>query len=302
MATAWAYEGADTMKRTFLMGKVPMPDEQFALYLADEHLPLSVSCHTFIRGDVFLPEAGTRKSYIENEAYAYEEVIHDGAIVTSNTSLPSPDTAIIGRLNNYLKQTSSLADSVRIDGLPGTGNQLVVANRVITVTAEAKLDNVLLFAPHIRFEPGFHGRLQAFARDSLVVGSDCTFEYPSALGLITIPADSLIIEFQPYLRMDSASVLNGVVFTYFPGSELLAKLVLAKETTVHGQVYADGLLELQGRVDGTTLCRRFILQTPSSLYDNFILGGIMDVTAQSPHYAGSPLFYKGRQRRIALWQ
>jgi len=95
-------------------------------------------------------------------------------------------------------------------------------------------------------------------------------------------------------------MVNGIVFTYFPGSAyLLAKLVLAKEATVHGQVYADGLLELRGRVNGMTLCRRFTLQTASSLYDNFILGGVMDVTALSPHYAGSPLVLSGRQGKVA---
>ena len=300
MATAWAYEGTDTLQRTFLMGKVPTPSEQFTLYLADEHLPLSVSGKTFIRGDVFLPEAGTRKSYIENEAYAYEEVVHDGTIYNSADTLPGIDTAMVGWMNNYLLQTNNVADSLTIDVLFSGGDTIVVANQMITVTAEAKLDNALLFAPHIRFEPGFRGRIQAFARDSLVVGGDCRFDYPSALGLIHIPKDSLFTEFQPYLRIDSASVLNGIVFIYFPGSDqLLAKLVLAKETTVHGQVYADGLLELRGRVNGTTLCRRFTLQTSSSLYDNFILGGVMDVTARSPHYAGSPLFYKGRQSKIA---
>lgn len=302
LATAWAYEGADTIQCTFLMGKVLTPREQFTLHLADEHLPLSLSGRTFIKGDVFLPGAGTRKSYIENEAYAYDEEIHDGTIYNSADTLPGIDTSIINRLYKYLQPHGNTADSVTIDSLSTNGSLLVAANHMITVRADAKLDNVLLFSPHIRFEPGFGGRLQAFARDSIVVGSGCRFDYPSALGLINIPKDSILVEFQPYIQLDSASMINGVVFTYFPGSELLlAKLVLAKETTVHGQVYADGLLELRGRVNGTTVCRRFTLQTPSSLYDNFILGGVMDFTALSRHYAGSPLLNRGRQGRVAMY-
>src|SRR3546814_16281849 len=36
MATAWAYEGTDTLQRTFLMGKVTTPREQFHL-ISEEH-------------------------------------------------------------------------------------------------------------------------------------------------------------------------------------------------------------------------------------------------------------------------
>ena len=301
MATVWAYEQNDTLRHTFLMGKATHPDEQFTLYLADEHLPLSLSGHTFIRGDVFLPEAGIRKSYIENEAYAFEETLHDGKILHSSTSLPTPDTALVSYLSKSLKPAAYVADSVAIGAHTVLSSSVVRANHAITVAADANLNDILLFAPYIRFESGFHGRLQAFASDSLIVGSSCRFDYPSALGLIHPPTDSLFSEFSPLVRVDSASTLNGTIFTYAPSrDELLARITLAKETVIHGQVYADGLLELRGKIHGTTWCRRFTLQTPSSLYDNFILDGVMDVTIRSSHYAGSPLFNTARMRKVAL--
>ncbi len=332
VATAWAYEGPDTLQYTFLKGKVPTPDERFALYLADEQRPLSLSGQTRIQGDAFLPEAGIRKSYIENEAYAYEEVVHGGSMQVSNATLPEMDGKIIAQLWDYLQPVDSAAwtanavnwfensmtdpltrlftndysilhgpDTVVIDRQTLSGHVIIIADQTMIITANAKLDNVLLFAPCIRFEQGFRGRLQAFARDSLTVGRDCRFDYPSALGLVNIPTDSLFLEFQPIMRIDSASVVNGLVFSHFPGGDqLLAKVVIGKEVVVHGQVYADGLLELQGQVSGMTLCRRFTLQTSSSLYENFILNGVMDITALSPHYVGSPLLLKGRLGRVAL--
>ncbi|WP_090603082.1 hypothetical protein [Parapedobacter koreensis] len=330
---AYAYDTRDTLANAFLMGRILTATERYALFLADEYRPLSISGKTRIHGDAFLPEAGIRKAYIENQAYASEEVIYDGAIRHSTTELPALNSAILGRLAPYLQHddttewkraaedwygmdaSDSLAqlfantprllysrDSITIRGMPITGQVLLVADSLISVSADAVLDNVLLFAPHIRFADGFSGRLQAFARDSLVVGRGCAFAYPSVLGLVNIPKDSLIHEFQPMITIDSASVVNGLVFSHFPGSEqLLANIKLAKETTVNGQVYADGLLELRGTVKGITLCRRFTLQTPSSLYENFVLGGVMDYTRLSPHYAGSPLLNTGRQGKVLEW-
>ncbi|SFC23429.1 hypothetical protein SAMN05421747_106192 [Parapedobacter composti] len=327
---ARAFEGHDTLSHVFLMGKALTPGERYALYLADEHRPLSLSGKTRIQGDAFLPEAGIRKAYIENQAYAYEEVIHGGTMRHSTTSLPPLDAAVLERLTRYLLPESAaewrgdaldwlvLGDTLTqpffarplllhsIDSMTVTmslaGNIVLVADSAITVTADAALDQVLLFAPSIRFADNFRGRVQAFARDSIIVGRDCAFGYPSALGVVHIPKDSLVFEFQPLLRIDSASVVHGLVFSHFPGSDqYFAKVALAEGAVVKGQVYADGLLELQGAVHGVTLCRRFTLQTPSSLYENFVLGGVMDETRLSPYYTGSALLNTGRLSNVLAW-
>lgn len=330
---ACAFEQNDSLQRAFLIGRVPEDDERYALYLADEYRPLSISGDTRIRGNAYLPEAGIRKAYIENRAYTSEDVIYDGKILHSTPTLPQSNAAIITRLLPYLQPSDSSSwqqdakdwlseyakdlisapfagpslllqaqDSIAVDGQVVRGQVLLVSNKSITVTASATLDNVLLFAPSIRFEEGFRGRVQAFARDSLLVGSDCEFRYPSALGLVNIPEDSIVYEFQPFIRIDGASVVNGLVFSYYPGSEeLLAMIGIAPDATVNGQVYADGLLELQGAVFGMTACRRFTLQTPSSLYENFVLDGVMDYTRLSPHYGGSPLLNAGRLGNILNW-
>ncbi|MFC3197337.1 hypothetical protein ACFOET_06910 [Parapedobacter deserti] len=329
----YTYEQRDTLSSTFLIGRVLTDSERYALYLADENRPLSISGETRIQGDAFLPEAGIRKSYIENQAYAYDEVIHGGTMRHSGANLPALNSAIIERLAKYLQPASEAEwvisardwfvatagdslhqpfhdrplvlhglDSITVSGLSITGQIIIVADRAVTVAADALLDNILLFAPAIRFADGFKGRLQAFARDSLVVGRECTFGFPSILGLVNIPKDSIVYAFQPLVRIDSASVVNGLVFSHFPGSEqLLANVMIGKSAIVNGQVYAGGLLELKGTVNGITLCRRFTLQTPSSLYENFVLNGVMDLTGLSPHYAGSPLLNAGRLGKVLNW-
>jgi|GEM_PF-373506 len=330
---ACAFEQRDSLQQAFMIGRVPKDAEKYALYLADEYRPISISGDTRIRGDAYLPEAGIRKAYIENRAYTGEEVIFDGTILQSTPTLPPLNDAIIARLSPYLQPDESpgwqrnardwfadpttdsiqvpfaepvlllhAQDSLAIDGQTVRGQVLLVSDKSITVKASATLDNVLLFAPTIRFAAGFRGRVQAFARDSLFVGNDCRFGYPSALGLVNLPNDSVVYEFQPFIQIDSASVVNGLVFSHYPGSEqLLAMIRIAPDATVHGQVYADGLLELQGTVYGITACRRFTLQTPSSLYENFILDGVMDGTRLSPYYGGSPLLHTGRLGNVLTW-
>ena len=330
---ASAFEQGDSLQQAFVIGRVPEDSERYALFLADEYRPLSISGDTRIQGDAYLPEAGIRKAYIENRAYASEEVIFDGKILHSMPTLPPINTTIIDRLLPYLQPGDSAVwqqdardwfsaytqdsigvpfagpalllhapDSVAIDGQVIHGQVLLISDKAITVTASATLDNALLFAPTVRFEEGFKGRVQAFARDSLLVGRNCELRYPSALGLVNVPQDSIVYEFQPFIQIDSASVVNGLVFSHYPGSEqLLAMVGIASDVTVHGQVYADGLLELQGTVCGRTACRRFTLQTPSSLYENFVLDGVMDYTRLSPHYGGSPLTHAGRLGNVLTW-
>ncbi|MEC3882009.1 hypothetical protein [Parapedobacter sp. 10938] len=327
-----AFEQRDTVSSALLVGMVLSDTSVYALYLADEHTPLSLSGRAFIRGDVYLPPAGTRKSYIENEGYAYEEEIHSGVIHNSTADIQPLDSLIIGRLSRYLHSDDSIGwremaldwfslmsiDSLHhpFDSPPLTlsiaerysirssirGNIIIVADSAVTIGMDAVMEDVILFAPSIRFEDGFRGTLQAFARDSLIVGESCTFDYPSALGLVNIPDDSLEQEVQPLLQIDSASVVAGMVFSHFPADEPdVATVRIGKDAEIHGELYADGLLELRGTVQGITRCRRFTLRTSSSLYDNFVLGGTMDVTRLSPYYAGSALLHMGRLKRVMKW-
>lgn len=323
----------DTASRWFLYGTLPDKTERHALFLTDEQRPLSISGHTRIRGDAYLPEAGIRKAYIENQAYDGEAVVYEGQTYTSTPSLAELNSITINRIAAYLYPDQDHAteimdnheqaafgpdsvyrafsdspllllhpDSLVIDAHVLKGHIILMAEGPVTIKPMAQLEDILLFAPSITVADGFTGRLQLFARDSIVVGTTCVFDYPSVLGLVNRPADTLFSEFQPLIRIDSASTVNGVVFSHFQGNQqLLANVRLGKETTVNGQVHADGLLELRGTVKGITSCRRFTLQTPSSLYENFVLNGVMDLTQLSPHYVGTPLLNKGRHGSVIKW-
>ncbi|SEN74364.1 hypothetical protein SAMN05216436_1217 [bacterium A37T11] len=321
------FEQGDTLRQAGLMGVKAEPNECYALYLANEDRPVSLSGRTVINGDAYLPPAGVRIAYIEGTAYEggkpvqgtthdseaslpplqpdiITHLLHDLEIVPDSLeliSLPPPGDSL---LRSFVPPALllSLTDSVYMSGMALRGNLIVHSTAPVTIAADANLEDILVFAPVIRVEDGFSGRLQLFASDTLIVGRECRLDYPSALGLLNIDTAKVVNTIQPLLRVDSASIVKGTVFTYAPGRDQdMAILKIAQDALVYGQVYADGWLELKGTVQGSTACRRFILQTPSSLYENFVLNAVMDFKARSPFYAGSRLLGNARKGTVVKW-
>lgn len=327
--TFGAYQQGDTLWREALLGRAWPVKERFALRLADDDRPLSVSGRTRIIGDAFLPPAGIRKAYIENQSFEGDKVVN-GSISDSGHDLPPLNGTVLSRLIAALHtdtlpsgravqglapgdsihvsfssptQHLFLPDSTILTGMMLSGNLALHCNGVLRVAPSAKLEQVLLFAAGIIVESGFEGSLQAFARDSLVVAKECLLTYPSALGLIPVPDTTDVIEAHPFIQVGAHSTVRGTVFSHSPPKNhlLLSSIFLAEGSKVEGEVYADGYLESRGTVKGSTTCRRFRLRTPSTLYDNFILGAMMDAKGLSPFYLGSMLIHGDGQKNVGRW-
>ncbi len=324
-----AFERGDTLRKMALLGTEVPPEDRLAVYLADENRPVSVSGRTTIRGKAFLPPAGVRKAYIEGQAYEGADNPVAGTIASSRPALPSLSSAITALLFDWLK---AAPDSLPRGSFPGTGdsllhpfnqpalvlettdslllgniglsgNILLHSTAPVIITADTRLDGVLIFAPEVAIHDGFSGELQVFARDSIVVGSNCFLRYPSALAVLHTDTADATQETQPELRIGTRSRIEGLVCTYAPErrQQFLSVMKINRQAVVMGQVYADGLLELQGTVEGSTWCRRFMLQTPSTLYENFILNGVMDHQSLSPDFAGVPLLGSPVRSRVVKW-
>ena len=102
---------------------------------------------------------------------------------------------------------------------------------------------MLIFAPYIEIEDGFEGNVQAFARDSLVVGRNCQLQYPSVLGLMKMQSGF----FQPFIHVGEKSLVQGVLFSYQEVIDREQTVIrLEKGTFIEGMVYADGYAEIKG--------------------------------------------------------
>lgn len=310
----------DTVKRVFLIGRDARTDT-LALYLSDEDRPLSISGDTRITGDAKVPKSGMRKSYVENRPYSGDKLVY-GRIQESGRTLVPLDADLIRALDKALDRDRSsmelfpaqdmvasflgpsgvfsLPAGARLSGRL-SGQIALYSDTSVFISRTARLENIVIYAQSITVEDGFEGNCQLFARDSITVGNGAVLGYPSVLGLIG--KEKLVDQAKITLGKDVK--ISGMVFSYeSKRSPLQTMISLGERTKITGEVYATGLLKLAKGivVDGKTSCNRFIMQTPTTLYENFLVDVILNRRSRNGHYLSSPLFGKGeKNKKILKW-
>jgi len=325
--TAFAFANGDTIKREGLVGNLLLDEEKQALRLADKHRPLSVSGETRIIGNVLIPEAGIRKAYIEGKAYTGDKTVY-GSVAFSEPYLPALNEVILEGVRSllYPARTDSTdnyesfgvdsmnngfnkpvqylfsKDSLRLENIFIKGNVIVLCNSAVEIDSSAKLEDIQIYAPSVTIKEGFKGSVQVFSRDSIRVQKNVALEYPSVLGLVATSKSVHHYDDNPRISISEHSRLDGIVFSSTDDEDNALPIIqIDKGATVHGQVFASGMLQLQGEVLGSTLTRGFILKTPSTLYENFVLDGVMDFNRLSEYYLGSRLLNKNKVSGILKW-
>jgi len=325
-----SFQQRDTLSKTFMIGKQLNQKKAYALYLKDDERPLSLSGATVIRGVAYLPPAGVRKAYIEDKAYEGDSTIY-GTVKVSEKSLPALNQDLLNYLERLfyeglsaekdslldfhsIKDTVSRSfyerpaiftseDSISLENIHLKGAILIVSEKAIYIPPSARVERAILVAPTIHLADDVRGNFQAFACDSIVVGRNCLLDYPSTLGLLEKKDEGIIKEMVPEIKIGKGTKINGLVFTVTSGSDpdYMNRITLEEGSVITGQVYADGLLQLKGTVHGSVACGRFMLQTSSSLYDNFVLDAVIDYTKLSRYYLGSPLINTEERGGILKW-
>ncbi len=309
--------GKDTLSRAFFLGEKRDPQLQASLYLVDNNTPLALVGNTKIKGPVFLPKAGVKRGYIAGEGYTGTELIY-GDIQHSRKSLPNLKAKRLEQLYPYFDrwsfggftgsklQQSYLDSTIYLGGedlileeISLRGNIIIVAQSSIIIRSSADLEDVLLFAPKITFEPGFVGQVQAFASDQMLVGEGSYFGYPSVLSLLPNNAT----EERKVLDIRAGSEVNGMVLLYQKEASRQEPMVrIREESLVQGQVWAEGYVDLNGgKVHGNLVCKGFWLATGSSTYTNHVRNGLIDLSARSEDWV-NPVFAEHLQNgAIVQW-
>ncbi|MCX2495297.1 hypothetical protein OQX63_17535 [Pedobacter sp. PF22-3] len=321
LATVKSFVLADTLKRSFLMGQETTNDA-VALYLSDEDRPLSVSGDTRITGNVEVPKAGMRKSYVDSRPYSGDQLVY-GKIADSKRTLGGLESKWIKEIETELdfdltklptlngadEQVSFFAKAKKfnVSGLRQITTQLagqviLYSDTTVKISAAAKLDNTIIYARSIVVADGFKGNCQLFARDSIVIGNDVSLNYPSVLGLVS---KEKMVD-QAKITLGKNNHFEGIIFSYEPKRSALQTLVgLGEQTMVQGEVYATGLIKLDKgvKVAGKVSCNRFIMKTPATLYENFLIDVILNRKARSRVYLSSAIFTGNAEKQnILRWQ
>ncbi|MDB5012336.1 MAG: hypothetical protein JWQ25_538 [Daejeonella sp.] len=321
LAQVKSFTQRDSLNKTFLIGNEQT--DSVAIYLADEDRPLSVSGSTQITGEGILPKAGLKPSYVEGKPYAAKHLIN-GKIRESTRTLPQLESALITRLE-YLLQPSdtlnftSLQDSLsnsffnpttyirlsknraELDGNILKGKIVIVSDTTVHISAKTVLEDVQVYATAIIVEEGFIGNCQLFARDSVVIGKNSRLKYPSCIGVIKKETGKI----QPKIELGEGTEFSGILFSYEKNrSDLQTSINLSRNTTVYGEVYVTGYVKLQKplQVFGKVSCTRFIVQTPTTLYENYLIDVVINRKKLSADYLSSSLFtVKKPKQNILKW-
>lgn len=314
--TTWRKE---EVSLTGLVGLSPDSIGQAALYLPDNAQALSLVGNSRLRGTAYLPSKGIKIGIVDTRGFSGTHLL-EGTEQRSSSFMPMVDTTRIRDLQAISKKqgtaqgkmpaymTASFDSStvritgkiIRLDGQHLDGKIVVVADSLIRVGKTAHLKDVLLFAPVIQIDSGFVGAIQAFASSNIVVGDHVTLPYPSALVVL----GNRRFAVQGLLTIGERCSVNGLIFSWGDGTrrELLPKVFIGRETVVMGQVYADGWLDLKGTVNGNVSCRNFLLQTPTSIYENHLMDATIDASKRTPYFIGSMLIGDdGMKKGLVKW-
>lgn len=308
--------------RSALIGTKKLSMEPYALWLKDINRPLTLVGNSILEGICYLPKSGIRRGYIDGKAFTNQKLI-DGETKTSNNQLPPYNTEVINQLRLGLQNSFSipiitenlLSDTLHrsfkestllihcpkiVENIYLKGNIILYSDDEITFTKGTRLENVIVFARKITIDDHSKIKAQIVASDSIIVGESCNLEFPSIL--LTVKKN--IHSSSPKIIIGKRSTLGGLVF--MEGTEnpfYPASFTLSENSTIIGSVWVDGNVELNGNIDGSITCDRFILKTSNSIYENHLLNSNIRQSLLSKHYV-YPIVYThaiNKHRDVATW-
>jgi len=317
------------VKRIAQVGYHPDSSHLYSMYIPDHNKPIALCGKTIIKGKAFLPKAGVKRTYIEGQSFEGDNLIN-GTIKKSESTLPEFNKDLIKNIdtvfstqifsnddsvmnianqladdtlkNSFLNRTLVLksAGPIEISGGIYSGNIVIISQTQITISSStASIENVILFAPRIIIENEFKGNLQAFASDSIFISNNVSLQYPSVLGLFQNKKSPRI----PAIVLNEGAVVSGniIINSTSTASTTLAGLILQSGAIVNGQVYCNGFADIKGTINGSLMCTKIILVTPSSVYENHLLNATIDVSQLSEHYVGINLVKESNVKKVVKW-
>lgn len=325
IALSDAVAGKLSAGRVAMIGATLHNDSKISLYLADEDKPLSLCGNTQIKGTCYLPKAGVKRAYIEGQSFSGDKLV-EGDIKESRKELPVINKLMIEHNLAYLSRQYNNSDSITdfenihdinimersfsentvlihskgkiaLTGRKYSGNIIIASEEAVFIGSGSMLESVLVYAPYIEVENNFAGSVQLFASDSLLIREGCKLTYPSVAALISRGENSA------KMLIGKNTEITGEVFVYRQNNNSKTPFLFSieKEAVIRGQVYSNGPVDLKGSIHGSIACEKFILHTPSSVYENHLLNVTIDYSLLSPHFVGVNLTDDSDNRKIVKW-
>jgi len=319
-----------SFEKIAISGDFYKDDSSYALFLVDQNKPLSVCGNTLIKGDCYLPKAGVEKAYIEGKSFGRGKLV-DGLIKESKRFLPSisdrfstidsayfkekyidntgntlidlEDVENDSLINAFLETIVIIYnyDDVFIDNIYLSGNILLYCESTLEISSTCKFEDILIYGKSVWIEEGFKGSCQVFAKDTINIGKNCRFQYPSVLGLIN---DNREGKTNPsVINIENGSRFSGLIYSSCNSEVITIEPILKtyENVSLTGQVYWAGVFDFKGEVYGAVSCKKFLLKTPSSIYENHLLDVTIDLDRLSEHFVGVDMVGNTKTKKIIKW-
>jgi hypothetical protein len=324
---AKAFIQKDTINKIFSIANIIDSTKWAVLYMSDNKRSLNLSGKTSITGDAYIPKAGVKPAYVDGKAYNGDRRFIIGHIHNSAKTLPS---MLVSRLSYiqglFISSQTALSalpviDSVGNSFLSPTltynfgkkvftlnhvklnGNIIIHSDTTLILDSTAKLNGPIVIARSIVVKEGFAGKCQLFAADSIGVGQNCLFNYPSCLAVISHNAK--LVNSPALINIGDNSIVNGLAFIDQQTQSTMQPIIqLGKKTIVRGQIYVDGLLAYKegAEIDGSVFVNRFFYKTAVTSYENYLVNVTLNEQLLSHYYLTSELMPVCKnKKRILEW-
>lgn len=316
-----AFTGAERQERTFFIGEAIPPGERITLFLEDRNRPLSLCGNTVIEGTCYLPKAGVKRAYIEGKTFEGEQLV-DGEVKTTAADLPglvdikavkdffdlvetAQGEAAPSPVETPVQRVSFREEPVFLNipegmqqGVKWCGQLAAFTPGRIIIDSTCRLEDAIVVASAIRIGEGFKGSGQFFATDSIIIEKGVHLLYPSALLLKkSEPAG------EARLILENGSKVEGLVALVLsnamPNNRSL--LSIGAGATVEGLVYTNAATDHKGVVHGMLYAQRFLLSTPSSVYENHLLDATISSVQLHHRFAFPGATQLNGQRTLMKW-
>ncbi len=296
------------------------------LYLTDHKSALSLCGSTKIEGIAALPEAGLRRSFIDNQYYNGSELVY-GSTVNSDDKLPTSFAHFFSENYGYLSgktlESDSICeisdlktdtvnwpfykktlvfkekDTVILDRQNLTGNIIVLATSKIKIKASSCLKDIMVIAPQIEIESGFTGIVHLITSNHLLLGEGSRLLYPSSI-LYFDDGDHL--ELGNSINFMPKSLVYGSVLVLCKYPFIQKSLLsIHSNAEIIGLVHCESKMDIRGKVCGNLYVNKFVVKTASSYYENYLLNAAIGPFSKISLFGGAYTTEKKYPKIVIKW-
>ncbi|MBL7840273.1 MAG: hypothetical protein JNJ75_09055 [Cyclobacteriaceae bacterium] len=319
--SATATRGSKHYTKTAIITAAFSDDIRTTLCLPENHATVYLAGTASVSGIISMSERQFSAGNAGGRTFEGKKM-PAGNFRISDNRMPELDTAFVFQVRQWLTEDTENGQLFRLAALPESsifqfsgnrinffsqsaplelrdslqGNLIIKSSTSIKVFKEAYLSDVVVIAPVIEIERGFHGRAQFFASKLIQIGEETELHYPSVLALIGQSTDSLI-------QIGKNSHVEGIVL--IPGynrnieSEGLFKL--ENGSVFQGVAYVNASSDIQGSFWGHLTTKRVQARVGDAVYYNHILDADLSFEKKSPDMPASLLWGNGPANVVARW-